>query len=1161
MISQEIYITGSRVSYPRGSNEFISKTTLKFLEGLKISKLKRYYWENLNMFQMWSEDNLLPFHSDKCKYLKINSRRRAPENTEYYLEKQYFHSYLVALIMENIENCTKSKSVLNALGPIAKQVVELKSKYGTLCDASTVMALLKQCQSLRSACSLLIFQLSCYAQSCKDAVLSSEVQRVKERLDNIIDSLSDFTRDLHRGDVGVRDNDEVWSDIVEDTEQLLSILTDAILAWDRAQVRKISKSVAQIQECLTCLHQTRFIHKLPEDFQALVTACGKLLNLVEERCEDLYQRSQSEYLQQTALQLCHTLHLLADTCALTVSHPLSKHIKGSRELVVDRIQSLLKDIECLAGPGKEVYDMDEAGTFVVCVDRTLDLLSNVKIQTESAFQSSELLSDRVKVLLEEVLKHGVAVAFCSSQNDNKAIMAKCENVLKHLKNIVNLERTESCDAVDFQLACDNLADHIEVLEQKVNTALIRQIVKTFASPYSALETLIKSLESEKTDILDKDVENDIADFDLHVDHIFQVGGFAAACTTDVTKVRLIRDSLLTLEWLESCLIPALLCARNEWHPHAILHAKILSKKWILAVKQIGTTLDRIMDASAFALVTKQEVHYLWAKLKEELYDLDTTSINKQVEEIVALASRVISLHDMDNFLTEHQEEDLRIAITEIQKSMSSILNCPADQSCHRRLLKRVQLLLTLLSRLANSLNEENLQYLDDFTSSDPMTSPCNGGFAKLSDEQKCQLLTSNIDDIPLDVATPVAPVSTRNYTENSSHVPDRNVRLPKQLRRSMRSTSRLGESKALAHPTDSMQAATSETLGLDTSIDISKFLSRSVNILQNSTRSSKRNFSLKVKEINLDIDGAVKSGLPPLTARASHSLSDLEGDLSQSKGRRPSEDIRDLSLDDVSEMISKEGSLGTSQQSIENELTGILENLTSLAGDLTALAASSASPSSSSSKRKCTWENFDEEKENLTSLCGIKLLNASFNPQFPEIVDKNTSNVSFDSGKLELKTDTAYSKNEKHDDVHEVSSGFSVDLHVWKDFTAILQAKTPGKTGLFNFTNDFGGNPVSQTQMSSSFGKTNSSKGSLSNSKELDLSDTPFMVKVPSTTTLLSKSFAASCTSLSRIGNSSGLFSSNYSVSPSSAAFGTPQRLMDIQLVQQRLQMLRNQMK
>lgn len=61
--------------------------------------------------------------------------------------------------------------------------------------------------------------------------------------------------------------------------------------------------------------------------QAVVSASVNLLSLLEVRCGDLYRRAQQETVRVLALQYCHTLSLLASTCAATVSQPLSKHIK------------------------------------------------------------------------------------------------------------------------------------------------------------------------------------------------------------------------------------------------------------------------------------------------------------------------------------------------------------------------------------------------------------------------------------------------------------------------------------------------------------------------------------------------------------------------------------------------------------------------------------------------------------------------------------------------------------------------------------------------------------------------------------------------------------------------------------------------------------------
>ncbi|CAL4207640.1 unnamed protein product [Meganyctiphanes norvegica] len=138
--------------------------------------------------------------------------------------------------MDNIEDCTKTKAVLNILGPIANQVQALKLRQGTECNATTVLKLLKQCQSLKSAAEHLAVCLGNHAETLLDNTLASEVANLKLQLKRVTDNLTDVTRDLHRGDVGVRNNEEVWVDLVDHTETLMATLTQALLAWDRAQV-------------------------------------------------------------------------------------------------------------------------------------------------------------------------------------------------------------------------------------------------------------------------------------------------------------------------------------------------------------------------------------------------------------------------------------------------------------------------------------------------------------------------------------------------------------------------------------------------------------------------------------------------------------------------------------------------------------------------------------------------------------------------------------------------------------------------------------------------------------------------------------------------------------------------------------------------------------
>ncbi|XP_069163138.1 uncharacterized protein Sry-alpha isoform X2 [Procambarus clarkii] len=1073
--------------------------------------------------------------------------------------------------MEDISRRTKSKCVLNVLGPIANQVLELRSRQGVVCDATTVIKLLKQCLDLEKSCALLVSRLTLYAASLMDDVLSAEIKRVKKQLDKVTDSLTDATRDLHRGDVGVRDNEEVWASIVEDTEQLLSALTEALLAWDRAQQRQVTGALEHLKKCLHHLEHTCSIPHLPDEFQVVVSASLDLFNLLEVRCGDLYRRAQRETVELLALQLCHTLPLLASTCVATVTQPFSKHIKACHELVSSRLHVLLTDLGRHVTLGDDNYDLEEAGFFTTCVDKVLGLLLEGQDNSnKSASDSTEPLSEHIKPLLEEVLRHGIAVAYCSSPDDNHVIMAVCENVLKQMKVLVSLERTGTPDAVDVQISCDVLADSVELLEQKINTALIRLIAQTFADPLTPLQSLMSMLGSEVSKLNRNKLDASIADLDLHMDAIFQIAGFATACTSDGAKVLLIRDSLFTLEWLESCFVPSVVSAYTDPDPNSYARASMLAHHWERSVKQLWDTLYNIVDPSAFTLVTKQEVHQLWAELKERIYTQDVTWIHKQVSRVVTLVSGMLVLNEKNSFLTNSQTEDLKLAIREVKRSEEAVVASPSMLPCHRSMIKRVQLTLTLISRLANTLNEDNIQTYEEFSVTvEPHKVQNKLPSIKLTKAEEQQLFTSNIEDIPIDVATPIQRLEHQGITaiaRSPSTIQEHESQQQKSLKRCLRSISRLGGVRARAgnrnmsgHHSQCVQAVTSETVGCDTCIDITKFLSRSTNTMS-STRASRRNFTLRVKEISLDMNGALQTKVSLPASHSEHSMPDqpkettaagmdalmkpLETRSEMASNSTPQfststgEDYHnDSRLREVSDLIAQEDSLPLlPQKSFGEELSGILENLTSLANNFTTRTPPS------SKKRKCQWESFDDKEsaDKTANLRGIKLQNASFNPQFPEITFGDVTKI--------------FNENQSH---IEEETGNDSDIHdhaVWQDFTAILQKNTSMKN-IFDFSNNF--NNCQYTKTISTFGKKTQSCDSVTckdklSEVEADLSDTPFF----------NQTVPISKTCLSRICNFSNPVAapSDTSISSSSTSVDTPQRLQDLQFVNQRLTTLRSTM-
>lgn len=234
---------------------------------------------------------------------------------------------------------------------------------------------------------------------------------------------------------------------------------------------------------------------------------------------------------------------------------------------------------------------------------------------------------------------------------------------------------------------------------------------------------------------------------------------------------------------------------------------------------------------------------------------------------------------------------------------------------------------------------------------------------------------------------------------------------------------------------------------------------------------------------------------------------------------------------------------------------GILETVNSLVSDL---ASSSPHLPSPAWKKKSHWESFGaQNKENVaesaSDLHGIILQHASFSPHFPDIVAGQDSRLFKGDNEEERMVKLESSDN------GGVGAGVSQALEesqdyqeVWKDFTAIIESHTPARTDGLNFSSNFiVHHPVP-------------SKPCETKPTAADLSDTPFLEVDHQLKSSLSGSaqhrVASSSSSAYHHASVTSLDSST-TVSSSSASITTPQRLQDLQVVQQRLHKLRRSLK
>ncbi|XP_063854078.1 uncharacterized protein LOC135096497 [Scylla paramamosain] len=564
-------------------------------------------------------------------------------------------------------------------------------------------------------------------------------------------------------------------------------------------------------------------------------------------------------------QLALALQLLGHSIVSAVSLSTVMEVRACVSLPCERLGQLLDDLTSLLDPASTLPDLHQPDSFTKQVDAVLEVLDGRDTEERGSG-----VGQRVKILLENILKHSLTIAQCGGGGGGGSgsgggggggqpsplIMSLADKVIKKLKDLINTETTTTTTStstttttttkggyskVDEQVARERLGESVEQLEEAVNTCMITLIVQTFAAPLAPLHSLLASVEQAEGKWMQTQVDEAIQAFDFHTDEIFQTAGLAMACTSNRRSQRYIQTYLSTLEWLEGVLIPAI---QTHTNTHVRTHTHALTKHWSRVVEGLKQCLDDMVDPAAFVLVTTREVQKTWAVIKDSLYTPNIIWLQGKVQIILNLTQNILSLSSTSStsssssssWMPDYVEQDLKCAVREVRGALGRVRASPSTLSHHRSLLKRVQLTLTLLSRLSTSL--------ESAACSDTAVSRCGGGGGDgggggggLTEEEKHHLVTSNIASLPVD--SPSTPSSTPT---------------PPPPARLGEGRGRLGISGL---------GPTTDTLPCDTTLEISRYLSRSSTVLS-SMRGSRQNFSLKVREINLDLEGALEGVRAPL---------------------------------------------------------------------------------------------------------------------------------------------------------------------------------------------------------------------------------------------------------------------------------------------------------
>lgn len=85
------------------------------------------------------------------------------------------------------------------------------------------------------------------------------------------------------------------------------------------------------------------------------------------------------------------------------------------------------------------------------------------------------------------------------------------------------------------LFVDVCNDKLCLLERRINITVLKLCANIFSDYKTPLEKLHKYCLSE-TEKTEAEIDNIVAEFDLHVDKLVQIGFFAVTCSTDISSI-------------------------------------------------------------------------------------------------------------------------------------------------------------------------------------------------------------------------------------------------------------------------------------------------------------------------------------------------------------------------------------------------------------------------------------------------------------------------------------------------------------------------------------------------------------------------------------------------------------------------------------------------
>ncbi|XP_013384611.1 catenin alpha-1 isoform X2 [Lingula anatina] len=521
------------------------------------------------------------------------------------------------------------------------------------------------------------------------------------------------------------DRAEIRRSLIRTAKDVLEGTMKVLLVADDAEIRKIMTACQWVMDRISLLSSVKSMKALVACFKGFSESLMILTKLVEQRQKELTNPRQRERLISSMTVLKKAVPMLSTAMQTYVKYQTNNQAGTSRDYVIGQVLTAASDIRDVVQnkytDEDEEEEPEDIGHFVAKIDQILDLLS--------AENRTKLDAD-FEVVVESIVRHSMAVAHLSGEDQRDPVINACHKILKRktvieeqMKNVQGNPQFGELRS-DFDEECEHLIEEFQELERHVNSAILYQIVEVFSETTGPLERMVKAALSptkERTPIKERKcveyLQSYFDDFNSHSDKLYQVANFTAASSTNARRVRVIRVSVKRLEKLDPEIIPATICCRKDrLDQGAVEHLKLLKREWTQELDTLVTNIDDIIDPGLFlnasVQVLKEEVNLV--RSLDLLPDLEV--VTDATQGIVGKAKRIeqIALRLVDN----HEDpifrngllvfvNQLKKAITGVKSALQHLKKDRGDKNAYEILKKRCKILLQCVQQIREGLNEKN----------------------------------------------------------------------------------------------------------------------------------------------------------------------------------------------------------------------------------------------------------------------------------------------------------------------------------------------------------------------------------------------------------------------------------------------------------------------